>query len=269
MGDPKRRDNTGQRPDLASLRAQVRAIERGAGTADQVARCSLGLEALDHHLGGGFALGRVHEITGEARGELRDASVFGFTAALLVRLLDTVRGGDILWCVRDANMVGGMAHGRGLAALGLDMDRVLFVRARDEAVRLWAMEEGLRCTGLAGVVGELGPARAGEAARIAERRLQLAAEASGVTGFLVRSLAGQDAAGCAVGRRSPVRLVALSRASAWRAARRLASALGPTGAPIPGAGRDFAVGGYGAGSGALCGIGGCRVALYVLFGIPR
>ena len=200
MGDPKRRDNTGQRPDLASLRAQVRAIERGAGTADQVARCSLGLEALDHHLGGGFALGRVHEITGEARGELRDASVFGFTAALLVRLLDTVRGGDILWCVRDANMVGGMAHGRGLAALGLDMDRVLFVRARDEAVRLWAMEEGLRCTGLAGVVGELGPARAGEAARIAERRLQLAAEASGVTGFLVRSLAGQDAAGTAESR---------------------------------------------------------------------
>ncbi|MEQ8333906.1 hypothetical protein [Nisaea sp.] len=185
---------------MASLRAQVRAIERGAGTADQVARCPLGLEALDHHLGGGFALGRVHEITGEARGEVRDASVFGFTAALLVRLLDTTRGGDVLWCVRDANMVGGMAHGRGLAALGLDMDRVLFVRARDEAVRLWAMEEGLRCTGLAGVVGELGPARAGEAARVAERRLQLAAEASGVTGFLVRSLPGHGAAGTAESR---------------------------------------------------------------------
>ncbi|WP_193172984.1 ImuA family protein [Nisaea nitritireducens] len=197
MGDPKRSNGVGQRADLASLRAQVRAIERGTDAGDRAARCPLGLEGLDHHLGGGLALGRIHEITGEARTEVRDASVFGFAAAMSVRLLGAARGGDILWCLRDANMFGGMAYGCGLAALGLDMDRVLFVEARDEAQRLWAMEEGLRCTGLAGVVGEFGPAHAGEAARVAERRLQLAAETSGVTGFLLRSVAGETAAGTA------------------------------------------------------------------------
>lgn len=200
MGDPKRSNGMGQRADLASLRARVRAIERGADTEDRAARCPLGLEVLDHHLGGGLALGRIHEITGEARAEVRDASVFGFAAALSVRLLSAARGGDILWCVRDANMFGGMAYGWGLAALGLDMSRVLFVEVRDEAERLWAMEEGLRCTGLVGVVGEFGPAHPGEAARVAERRLQLAAETNGVTGFLLRSVAGKTAAGVAESR---------------------------------------------------------------------
>ena len=196
MNDPKRSNGVGQRADLASLRAQVRAMERDAGAGGQeVVRCPLGLMSLDQHLGGGLALGRIHEITGEVRTEVRDASVFGFAAAMLVRLLGAVRGGDILWCLRDANMFGGMAYGWGLAGLGLDMDRVLFVEVRDEAQRLWAMEEGLRCTGLAGVVGEFGPAHAGEAARVAERRLQLVAEKSGVTGFLLRSVTGETAAG--------------------------------------------------------------------------
>ena len=92
-------------------------------------------------------------------------------------------------------MFGGMAYGWGLAGLGLDMDRVLFVEVRDEAQRLWAMEEGLRCTGLTGVVGEFGPAHAGETARVAERRLQLVAEKSGVTGFLLRSVTGETSVG--------------------------------------------------------------------------
>lgn len=195
MGDPKHSDGTGQRADLASLRARVRAIERGGAEEEQSARFPLGLPALDGHLGGGLAIGRVHELTGEARSELRDGSVFGFAAALLARLLAAGRGGEILWCARDANLFGGAPSGWGLKALGLDPERVLFVRARDEADRLWAMEEGLRCGGLAAVVAELGPARPGEAGRVAERRLQLAAETSGVTGFLLRPLAGTVASG--------------------------------------------------------------------------
>ncbi|UUX50976.1 hypothetical protein NUH88_04615 [Nisaea acidiphila] len=197
MGDPKHRDETGQRADLASLRAEVRAIERGSAGGARIARFSLGLPALDTHLGGGLALGRVHELVGEARGELRDGSVFGFAAALLTRLLADGRGGEILWCAREANMFGGMPYGWGLKALGLDPERVLFVRARDEAERLWAMEEGLRCGGLAGVVAELGSARPGEAGRVAERRLQLAAETSGVTGLLLRPLATSVSSGAA------------------------------------------------------------------------
>lgn len=201
MGDPKRRNEMGQRPDLASLRAQVRAIERGIPDSAGAPRFSFGLEDLDRHLGGGLAAGRVHEISGETRGEIRDGASFGFTAALLVRLLTAAKGGgEILWCGREANRFGGAAFGWGLRGLGLDMDRVLFVAARDEADRLWAMEEGLRCRGLAAVVTELGPARAGAAGQVAERRLQLAAEASGVTGFLLRCAGGGSAAGVAESR---------------------------------------------------------------------
>lgn len=201
----------GQRPDLASLRAQVRAIERSGPATEAVPRFSLGLEALDAHLDGGLAMGRVHEIVGGGErevaqagtGEVRDGSAFGFAAALLVRLLtsEAVRpGGEVLWCCRTANMFGGAAFGWGLHGLGLEMDRVLFVDARDEADRLWAVEEGLRCKGLAAVVAELGPARTGPAGQVAERRLQLAAEGSGVTGFLLRSLGGNGAAGGAESR---------------------------------------------------------------------
>jgi len=200
MGDPKHSDGMGQRADLASLRARVRAIERGGAETERSARFALGHAALDAHLGGGLAMGRVHELVGETRSELRDGSVFGFAAALLVRLLSAPaagRGGEILWCARDANMFGGAPCGWGLKALGLDPERILFVQARDEAERLWAMEEGLRCGGLAGVVAELGPARPGEAGRVAERRLQLAAEASGVTGFLLRPLANAIVTGAA------------------------------------------------------------------------
>src|SRR5215204_1525348 len=47
------------------------------------------------------------------------------------------------------------------------------------------MEEGVRCPGLAGVVGEIGPL-----GLTASRRLQLAAEATGVVALVVRRWRG-------------------------------------------------------------------------------
>lgn len=182
-----------QASDLAALRARVRAIERG-GAIRGAGVVPLGVPALDGCLaGGGVALGRVHEVTGEARSEVRDAASFGFTVALLARLLsETGSIGEVLWCPRSANPLGGMLSARGLAWFGLDPGRIIQVAARDEADRLWAMEEGLGCSGLAAVVAELGPTRPGAATRdsVICRRLQLAAEASGVTGFLLRPDAG-------------------------------------------------------------------------------
>jgi protein ImuA len=187
-------------PDLAELRAQVRAIERGgAGRSHSV--ISLGAPTLDGCLaGGGLALGRVHEVIGETRSEVRDAAAFGFVIALLARLLKTRESdGEVLWCPRGANPYGGMLSARGLVGLGLDPGRIIIAEARGEADRLWAMEEGLGCSGLAAVVAELGPARPGAGSKdtVSCRRLQLAAEASGVTGILLRPDAG--AAASAVG----------------------------------------------------------------------
>jgi protein ImuA len=67
---------------------------------------------------------------------------------------------------------------------GLDPTRLVLVAApRDDEI-LWALEEGLRtgpAAGLAAVVGELG-----RLPMVAGRRLQLAAEHSGVTALILR-----------------------------------------------------------------------------------
>jgi protein ImuA len=55
------------------------------------------------------------------------------------------------------------------------------VRASRDAEILWAMEEGLRASGIAAVVGEVGALP-----MVASRRLQLSAEHSGITAFLLR-----------------------------------------------------------------------------------
>jgi protein ImuA len=84
--------------------------------------------------------------------------------------------GPVLWCLRRPDL-----HGPGLMAHGLDPARLVLVSApRDDAI-LWAMEEGLRTPGLAAVVGEIG-----RLPMVAGRRLQLAAERSGVTALVLR-----------------------------------------------------------------------------------
>ena len=174
---------------LAALRSQVRRLERGearVGAAGLDLGCPVLAEALPEE---GLALGRVHEVVGEAWPEVRDAAAFAFTAAILARLMRSRPGaGPVLWCPRPANVLGGGLHARGLAGLGLDPDRLILVDVRDEAERLWAMEEALATEGVLAVVAELDPPRASgrRDAATAGRRLQLAAERSGVTGFLLR-----------------------------------------------------------------------------------
>jgi len=82
----------------------------------------------------------------------------------------------VLWCLKRPDL-----YGPGLMAHGFDPARLVLVSApRDDAI-LWAMEEGLRTPGLAAVVGEIG-----RLPMVAGRRLQLAAERSGVTALVLR-----------------------------------------------------------------------------------
>ena len=71
--------------------------------------------------------------------------------------------------------------GPGLAELGLAPERLIVVRARPAAARLWALEEALRSPGLAAALAEVD-----QLSLTQSRRLQLAAEAKGVTALLLR-----------------------------------------------------------------------------------
>jgi protein ImuA len=68
-----------------------------------------------------------------------------------------------------------------LAKAGLRLDQCLFVDPRTEGERLWAIDQTLRCQGVSAVIADASGLDMG-----ASRRLQLAAEAGGVLGLLIR-----------------------------------------------------------------------------------
>jgi protein ImuA len=73
-----------------------------------------------------------------------------------------------------------------LAAAGICLDRIYFLRPRTPRDLLWGMGESLRCPGVAAVI-----AAPGRLSRIEARRLQLAAETGGGAGLLLRAAPGQ------------------------------------------------------------------------------
>ena len=157
---------------LLTLRERVRRIERPAAAVRGV--LPFGVAAIDRTLpGGGLARGAVHEFLGMGGDEEAGALAAAFAAGILGRL---ERDGIVLWCLPRPDL-----YGPGLAVLGLDPARLVLVRVWRDAEILWAIEEGLRATGVAAVVGEVGAFPA-----VASRRLQLAAERSGVTAFVLR-----------------------------------------------------------------------------------
>ena len=91
-------------------------------------------------------------------------------------------GGAVLWCLQTYEIrERGVPYAPGFAAFGLDPARLVVTRGRGDIEILWAMEEGLRTPGVAAVVGEVG-----DVDFTHSRRLQLAAETSGVTAFVLR-----------------------------------------------------------------------------------
>ncbi|HXD77810.1 MAG TPA: hypothetical protein VN616_08370 [Puia sp.] len=119
-----------------------------------------------------FPTGAIHELVSDGDGSA--AASAAFVATLTGRLM--VRGGACIWIGRDRAIFP-----PGLAAFGVDADKVIFIRARRDKELLWIMEEALKSEGLSAVVGEIR-----DVGLIASRRLQLAVEQSRVTGFLLR-----------------------------------------------------------------------------------
>jgi len=119
----------------------------------------------------GLPLGQLHEIQ-EGGGTSAYAGLAAlFTAGILARL-----SGPVLWCLRGRDLFA-----PALARIGLHPDRVIYCETWKDRDVPPAMEEGLRCKGLAGVVGEIS-----KLSLNASRRLQLRAGESGVTAFAIR-----------------------------------------------------------------------------------
>jgi protein ImuA len=168
---------------LAELRGRIRRME-GIGGVDGTRLLPLGVPAVDQALpDGGLPLGCLHEVIGE--NDPFNSVATGFSAAILARISERqgtlsqggASQGQVVWITRGDDL-----YAPGIAAYGLKPERLIVVRARRDTDILWAMEEALRCRSLGAVLGEIG-----NIDMVASRRLQLAAEASGVTGLLLRS----------------------------------------------------------------------------------
>ena len=163
---------------VAELRGRIRRME-GIGGADGSHFLPLGVPEVDEALPeGGLPLGCLHEIVGE--NDPFNSVATGFGAAILARISSRQEASSparMVWITRDDDL-----YAPGIAAYGLKPERLIVVSARRDSDILWAMEESLRCRSLAAVLGEIG-----DIDMVASRRLQLAAEASGVTALLLRS----------------------------------------------------------------------------------
>jgi protein ImuA len=156
---------------LAALAAKIAAIESG-GRAD-AGVLAFGEPALDAALPGGLPLGRWHEFTGSGLETETSVAPSAFAALMAAPL---AKRGEAVWVLRRDDL-----WAPGLAGLGFPPERLIQVCARDEAEALMVMEDALGTVGVSAVFGEV------EAVDLtAGRRLQLACEKRGATGFVIK-----------------------------------------------------------------------------------
>jgi len=121
-----------------------------------------------------FPTGAIHEVMSPEPEQA--AAAGGFIGALLGELMKKDKGACI-W----------ISTNRKLFPAGLDefkaqAHHIIFIDVATEKDVLWAMEEALKCEGLAAVIAEVKDISFAQS-----RRLQLATENSKVTGFLLRN----------------------------------------------------------------------------------
>jgi protein ImuA len=155
---------------LRDLQAQIGRLESAGRNPHRLERVSSGFAALDRLFPyGGLAGGTLIEWLGAGEGD------GALTLALAV-------GGRVAVEGRAVAIVGDwQAYPPAAAALGVPLERTLVVRPPDARTALWVWEQALRCEAIAVTIG-----RMEGASDAVMRRLQLAIEAGGGLGFLVR-----------------------------------------------------------------------------------
>ena len=157
---------------LAALKARVAAMESGG--RGQFSTLPFGAPEIDACLpGGGLPLGQWHEFAGAGMEAETGACPAAFAALVAAPL---ARRGEAVWILRRDDLFA-----PGLAGLGFPARRLIQVCARDEQEALAVAEDALSTAQVGAVFVEV------EAVDLtAGRRLQLACEKRGATGFVIR-----------------------------------------------------------------------------------
>jgi protein ImuA len=119
-----------------------------------------------------FPLGAVHEFISTAPDSA--AATDAFICTLMHTFLEAK--GYCLWVNKQQDI-----YAPALAQFGLQPEQIIFVSVGSDKEALWVLEEALKCEGLYAVAGSIRELSFNES-----RRLQLAVEKSGVTGFIHR-----------------------------------------------------------------------------------
>ena len=131
------------------------------------------LGTINHSFPGSiFPLGANHEFICNNKESLTASS--GFIAGILSTLLN--KGSVAIW-ISASHIIFPPA----LVSFGIEPSQIIFIHSKNQKEALWATEEALKCEALAAVISEISYVDLA-----ISRRLQLAAEQSRVTGFLLR-----------------------------------------------------------------------------------
>jgi protein ImuA len=119
-----------------------------------------------------FPLGAVHEFI--ATGQESTASTIGFINGLISPLIDN--GKVVLWVGTSRSI-----YPSALPYFRVQPHQFIFIHLKKQEDVLWTINEALKCSALALVIGELD-----DLSFTMSRRFQLAVEQSKVTGFILR-----------------------------------------------------------------------------------
>jgi len=153
-------------PALEKLRERLGCLEE---TQRRFSRIIPIADAVDHCLPHkGLPAGCIHEVKGASL-----ASALAFSAILSMRIAGAQ--GNIVYISPDRSL-----HPLGLLPYGVKLNQFLLVSVRRSQDLAWAVMEALRCPQVSVVMTVLNGVDLTDS-----RRLQLAAESSGATGFLL------------------------------------------------------------------------------------
>lgn len=166
------------------------------------AKLIFGLSEIDTCLDGGLAINALHEVRANYAKDIGAAT--GFVFSLLHQLFSQshassghISNKHVVWVVDPASKQEcGTLYPRGLAQYGIDPEHITFIRARDLHTAMWAVDEAVKCQGLAAVIFQV----KGNPKRFdmtASRRLMLRAQASNVFTCVLRQSGEEEASAAA------------------------------------------------------------------------